>query len=96
MGVKVVHSDVRSWRSGKVDLVVADPSRAGLGSTVRKISEAKAQTVVLVSCDLDALTRDLGRLRHAGFDLVEATPIDLFGQTFRIETVALLKRRQHS
>ena len=96
LGVKVVHSDVRSWRAGKVDLVVADPSRAGLGSAVRKISETKARTVILVSCDLDALTRDLGRLRHANYDLVDAIPIDLFGQTVRIETVSVLKRLQHS
>jgi tRNA/tmRNA/rRNA uracil-C5-methylase (TrmA/RlmC/RlmD family) len=95
LGVKVVHSDVRSWRAGKVDLVVADPSRDGLGSTVRKISETQARTVVLVSCDLDALTQDLRRLHGAGYELVEATPVDLFGQTVRIETVALLKRRQH-
>jgi 23S rRNA (uracil1939-C5)-methyltransferase len=71
-------------------LVVADPSRAGLGAAgVGTITAAHPTRVVLVSCDPAALARDTGLLTAAGYRLASATPVDLFPHTFHVETVAV-------
>jgi 23S rRNA (uracil1939-C5)-methyltransferase len=48
--------------------------------------------VIYVSCDPSTLVRDLGILTCAGFRCVTLHPIDLFPQTFHMETVGLLER----
>ena len=48
--------------------------------------------MVYVSCDPATLARDAIHLAAAGYRLVEAQPVDLFPQTFHVETVALWER----
>jgi 23S rRNA (uracil1939-C5)-methyltransferase len=77
---------------GKFDLIVADPPRAGLGKSVAQhLSLLAAPRVVIVSCDPATLARDLAILRY--YEIEKLTLVDLFPQTFHIETVAHLKRR---
>ncbi len=81
--------------SGKLrpDLVVADPPRSGLGPVVcREISKLSASEVVYVSCDPATLARDLKQLTSSGFRIAEMHLIDMFPQTFHIETCAILRR----
>ena len=57
----IVRADVGKWQGNKVDVVVADPSRAGLGKDgARTVLACDADRVVLVSCDAAALARDVG------------------------------------
>ncbi len=48
--------------------------------------------MVYVSCDPATLGRDAKRLIAGGYRLERVTPLDLFPQTFHIESVSLLVR----
>ncbi len=76
------------------DVIVVDPPRAGLAENVaRKLSDQPARAIAYVSCDPATLARDLDRFRAAGtFQPVRITPVDLFPQTYHVETVTILKR----
>jgi 23S rRNA (uracil1939-C5)-methyltransferase len=79
--------------SGPLDLVVVDPPRAGLGErTARMLARLKTANLVYVSCDPATLSRDLRVLIESGFHIAEAHMVDLFPQTFHIETVLRLAR----
>ncbi len=75
------------------DLIIADPPRAGLGSeVVSAILRQQARRLVYVSCDPATLARDARGLAEGGYGLVACTPIDLFPQTYHIETVSVWQR----
>jgi 23S rRNA (uracil1939-C5)-methyltransferase len=92
-GAKVIRSDVRRWRPSAADVVIADPSRHGLGAdVVDRIAATGAGTVVLVSCDPGALGRDAGLLAAAGLRLDATTLIDLFPHTPHVEVLTTWRR----
>jgi 23S rRNA (uracil1939-C5)-methyltransferase len=74
---------------GHFDVAVVDPPRAGLApAVVDAIGAVRPRALAYVSCDPATLARDARLLAEAGFELVSATPIDLFPQSYHIETVA--------
>lgn len=84
----------REFPDTDADVIVVDPPRAGLAAdVVRQLSEQPARAIAYVSCDPATLARDLARFEEAGaFSPVRVTPVDLFPQTFHVETVTLLER----
>jgi 23S rRNA (uracil1939-C5)-methyltransferase len=77
----------------KPDLVVVDPPRSGLGERVaRRLAISGAPRVVYVSCDPATLARDLMTLIAGGYRIEHLHLVDLFPQTFHIETVVHLTR----
>jgi 23S rRNA (uracil1939-C5)-methyltransferase len=93
LGAMVVAADVDKWSPSAADLVVADPSRRGLGRAgVDTVDGSGARRLVLVSCDAASLGRDLGLLRHAGFELTSVTMVDMFPHTFHVEVVTVFDR----
>lgn len=75
------------------DLVVADPPRSGLGEkVVRGLGELGAPRVTYVSCDPSTLARDLRGLESLGYRIEQAHLLDMFPQTFHIESVFHLAR----
>ena len=75
------------------DLIVVDPPRSGLGArAARLLAIAKAPRVIYVSCDPATLARDLLPLQAAGYRVEEAHLIDLFPQTYHMESVLHLMR----
>ena len=91
--VKVERADIGRWDPVPADVVIADPSRAGLGADViSHIAGTDASRVVLVACDAAALGRDVALLGREGFALTSATPVDLFPHTSHVEVVAVLDR----
>lgn len=80
----------RSDESEPIDLLLLDPPRAGAAEALNDIAALKPLRIVYVSCDPTTLARDLRRLLDAGYSLDRLTGIDLFPQTYHIETVAHL------
>jgi 23S rRNA (uracil1939-C5)-methyltransferase len=75
------------------DFVVADPPRAGLGkSVVKRLSELKPPHLIVVACDPATLARDLAGLMAAGYRVERMTLVDLFPQTYHLETVVELRQ----
>ncbi|HYP48449.1 MAG TPA: 23S rRNA (uracil(1939)-C(5))-methyltransferase RlmD, partial [Thermoleophilaceae bacterium] len=80
-------------RSGKPDVVVVDPPRAGLSQKiVRRLLEADAERIVYVSCNPTTLAPNARQMVEAGYELKAVQPVDMFPQTPHIECVALLER----
>ena len=80
-------------RSGKPDVVVVDPPRAGLSQkVVRRVLEAEAERIVYVSCNPTTLAPNARQMADAGYELETVRPVDMFPQTPHIECVALLRR----
>ena len=81
-------------QSGKPDVVVVDPPRAGLSQkVVRRIIEAEAQRIVYVSCNPTTLAPNARQLvDDGGYELKTVRPVDMFPQTPHIECVALLEK----
>jgi 23S rRNA (uracil1939-C5)-methyltransferase len=91
---EIVCSSVERWRPRRADLVVADPSRTGLGrQAVAVLTATEARRIVLVSCDPVSLARDAGLLRESGYDHTRSTVHDLFPQTHHVEVVTTFDRR---
>ena len=75
------------------DLVVLDPPRAGLGEkAARALCRMSASRVTYVSCDPATLSRDLRVLLESGFRVEQAHLVDMFPQTYHMETVLHLAR----
>jgi len=75
------------------DVIVVDPPRKGCDiPLVNAMSAMSPQRIVYISCNPNSLARDLDILRHRGYALREAWPVDMFPHTAHIETVARLER----
>jgi 23S rRNA (uracil1939-C5)-methyltransferase len=78
---------------GRVDLALVDPPRSGLQpEAVGALAQTRARRIAYVSCDPATLARDAAGLAERGYALTQATPVDLFPQTFHVETLALFER----
>lgn len=75
------------------DLVVLDPPRSGAYPVVRELAALPPKLVAYVSCDPATLARDLQPLLHGPYRLLWSRPLDLFPQTYHIESLTLLQRR---
>jgi 23S rRNA (uracil1939-C5)-methyltransferase len=81
----------RVERQPSPDLVVVDPPRAGLGKEVAALlGEIRPRHITYVSCDPATLSRDLKSLLDSGYQLTKLHMVDLFPQTFHLESVAML------
>jgi 23S rRNA (uracil1939-C5)-methyltransferase len=79
-------------RTGRPDLAVIDPPRAGLSAKiVRRIVEAAPSRIVYVSCNPTTLAPNAAQLVEAGYRLIKVRPVDMFPQTPHIEAVALFE-----
>jgi 23S rRNA (uracil1939-C5)-methyltransferase len=77
----------------KPDFVVVDPPRAGLGKrVVVGLVKLAPKSLAYVSCDPSTLARDLPDLLSSGYRITQAHLLDLFPQTFHIETVLQMER----
>ena len=75
------------------DVVVVDPPRKGCArSCIDAILTLAPSRVVYVSCDPATLARDIRIFREGGYELIKATPVDMFPHTAHVETVALLSK----
>jgi 23S rRNA (uracil1939-C5)-methyltransferase len=79
--------------SQAVDFVLVDPPRAGLGDGVAQaLAKSSAPRITYVSCDPATLARDLMYLTAGGYHVEQVHLVDLFPQTFHLESVVHLVR----
>ena len=77
----------------KPDLVVVDPPRAGIApSAMKALMKSRPNQIIYVSCDPSTLARDLKILTASGYAIDSITPVDMFPQTYHIESITNLKR----
>jgi 23S rRNA (uracil1939-C5)-methyltransferase len=77
-----------------VDLLVLDPPRSGAGKrVVSEIARLDPRKIAYVSCDPATLARDARHLAECGYSPLVVQPIDLFPQTYHVESVTLFARQ---
>lgn len=77
----------------KPDIVIVDPPRKGLDKdTVTKLLSWNTRTIVYVSCDPITLARDLNLLQEK-YNVEMITPVDMFPNTYHVESVVLLQKK---
>jgi len=77
------------------DAVILDPPRAGCAPpALEALARCGASRIVYVSCDPATLARDVAHLATFGYELAVVQPIDMFPQTYHLESVALLHRKR--
>jgi 23S rRNA (uracil1939-C5)-methyltransferase len=82
---------VQKGLGDKPDLVVVDPPRSGLGESVaRSMANLGAPRITYVSCDPATLARDLVPLLASGYRVERVHLVDLFPQTYHLESVVQL------
>ncbi len=93
--VRATTADFLRNAPGKLrpDLVVVDPPRSGLGETVvQGLVGLGAHRMTYFSCDPATASRDLVGLLSAGYRIEQAHLVDLFPQTYHLESVFHLAR----
>jgi len=98
-GYEAVHGSTLDFLRGREhqrerpELVVLDPPRAGLGAEAAEIlARIGAAEVVYVSCDPTTLALDLAILTRERYEIVGVDLIDLFPQTFHLETLVRMRK----
>ncbi|KXS41053.1 23S rRNA (uracil(1939)-C(5))-methyltransferase RlmD [Candidatus Frackibacter sp. WG13] len=73
------------------EVIVVDPPRKGCHEEVLKtFLDLKPDKIIYVSCNPSSLARDLKILTAADYEVAEVQPVDMFPQTYHIETVVKL------
>ncbi len=76
------------------DCVIVDPPRSGLKrETALSIIRKNPQLLIYISCNPSTLARDAKYLNEAGYTIESSTLVDMFPQTFHIESVNILTNK---
>lgn len=77
----------------KPETIVIDPPRAGCEERVlNSITDLEPEKFVYVSCNPATLARDLKILADKDYSVKKVQPIDMFPQTYHVETIVLITR----
>lgn len=74
------------------DVLVLNPPRSSFPALAGALRAVAPERVVLVSCDLGSLQRELRTLEREGYELVQIAGFDMFPRTPHLEAAALLRR----
>jgi 23S rRNA (uracil1939-C5)-methyltransferase len=76
-----------------VSKAIVDPPRQGCKPAVlAEITHFNPWRIVYVSCDPATLARDALQLTAGGYELIQVQPVDMFPQTYHVETISLWQR----
>jgi 23S rRNA (uracil1939-C5)-methyltransferase len=88
-----VETMLRQVRLGQHQAAILDPPRAGCEpAALAELLRLGPERLVYVSCEPTTDARDLIGLVRGGYRVRRAAIVDMFPQTYHIETVALLER----
>lgn len=76
----------------RFDTIILDPPRTGAAEAMPEICRLNPDAIIYISCDPSTMARDCGMLIGNGYDVKECVPLDMFPQTFHIESVTLLQK----
>ena len=76
-----------------IDVLLLDPPRVGCHPDVLdSVVKLKPEKVLMVSCEPEAMARDLNLLCSTGtYNLETIRPVDMFPQTRHVETISMLR-----
>lgn len=78
----------------RADVVVVDPPRKGIEKGgLQSLIKLGASRIVYVSCNPATLARDLRVLEENGYKTKQIQPMDMFPQTYHVESVTLLEKQ---
>lgn len=80
-------------RGCRFDTIIIDPPRAGAAEVVTELFRLNPSRIIYVSCDPSTLARDCGLLAGSGYTVRESVPVDMFPQTYHLESVTLLQKQ---
>lgn len=83
-------------RGDRADVVIMDPPRSGSTEEfMDSIKKMGADRVVYISCNPETLARDLRYMKKLGYRVVgDAFGVDMFAETYHVETVILLSQQK--
>lgn len=86
-----VCDDVFFEKEGRPDVIIVDPPRAGLHSSLsEKLLQVEAPVIVYVSCNPATQARDI-QILDKKYSVEKIQPVDMFPHTHHIENVIQLK-----
>lgn len=78
----------------QIDVAVIDPPRKGSDKdTLDALIWMNPKRIVYVSCNPSTLARDLRYLEDHGYETKIVQPVDMFPQTYHVESVVLLQKK---
>lgn len=96
--ISFIHGKVEDYidEFEHIDSLVVDPPRSGLDSkTIATILKISPDSMVYISCDPVTLARDLKSLL-SNYQLSHVHLVDMFPNTYHIETVVILEKKKNS
>ena len=88
-----VEEVLRQVRVGQHSAALLDPPRAGCeGAAIAELLRLGVERLVYVSCEPTTHARDIALLVRGGYRVRRAAVVDMFPQTYHVESVALLTR----
>ena len=79
------------------DLIMLDPPRDGVNpKALMKILNFGVDRLVYIACKPTSLARDLEMIQGRGYKVEKISCVDLFPNTYHVETVAVLSRKSAS
>ncbi|WMI67435.1 23S rRNA (uracil(1939)-C(5))-methyltransferase RlmD [Mangrovimonas sp. YM274] len=91
--MKNVFNDAFISQHGHPDVIITDPPRDGMHKdVVQQILNIAPEKVVYVSCNSATQARDLALMDDA-YKVTKVQAVDMFPQTYHVENVVLLERR---
>jgi 23S rRNA (uracil1939-C5)-methyltransferase len=75
------------------DTIILDPPRSGAAGAVPGLCRLNPTRIIYVSCDPSTLARDCGLFADSGYHVRECAPVDMFPQTYHLESITLLQKQ---
>ena len=76
------------------DAIVLDPPRDGIHpKALPKILSYGVDRIVYISCKMTSLARDLEMMQIAGYRVEKMTAVDQFCETYHLESIVKLVRK---
>jgi 23S rRNA (uracil1939-C5)-methyltransferase len=76
----------------RFDVVILDPPRGG-AEGAGEIAQLRPEKIIYISCDPATLARDLALISEQGYEVTRSRPVDMFPQTYHLESVTELVRK---